>query len=1077
MKKNYKVFILIFLGVYILSAFCYSQDWYNGEFINSINSSDFDYYDLSNEADFWHYSGGYWQTNYYGNELKIYDFEMSDYLKSDDSKLKIQPISIKIEIPEKFNLYLLNGGSIENIKFSLESDYLSSRFKPDEIFEEQKIRYRIEDDDIEINFIPLFNIITKTNIQPTNGVLNISIPTINPKFGFPLFSIWNKDGTSLGNTNIGNIADIPEGHVFLDGRNSVISIDTSSDIINPQGDLVSKDIGIWNTVPSKYTITEKSTNDHRIGVGTFANGGAAGMKFILPLRMYYPVLEEDIAEEEITDPVENIDSSDEHSESFDGSGAIKAMAPNSSKFDVSLGIPCSEEVYTQVIGKSRLTNYAFEKVTGNKDFSVTVKRKYIEKWKVVDEENSTEDETVYINKSRSETVSKNYTVNRDYSYYKINYFENYGIDSATVTSDILPGGQVTLMPNNYTEPTIDLVDEVNIVSEPSVNAIVNLSDKIVGKNETPASPNWSSTADNAVGSYQVRNDSLVFDSQVIMDSSTYINNAPAPKDIVEAALIHEDVLRKENLKIGDTKRNGTYPSTGEILYKKTFDYHGTSLMNIVENVTINSVKVHTPIYSELLISSIGDDYNQQINADIDDRAIILGMPTKFRYQTTGNHRNILGYGNRDYDQYILEKEIKFPFDLYYNTTSREHSKFVEKNTWITVDALDTDIYVPIWVDEGSYTIQIRSKAINSLDLDTSSTAVKNTNDDYYIVEDEKVVEVIGRLYGFKVRDINDYPIWEEVFRKATNSYEFIKGNNYPFGGRDENENVLRTNTKFFLPIAPGSHPTFSNAGSIPFGYKIRFTVETIGNYLKDDQVLIKPSFSFIDYEGNKKENIKVWSKVRVNNKDYLIDLSSIDSTLKDQIAYSIDLGDPYITLEEESFIDTSDFLGISLFDLKKRVETIGYADGVNLTKYLRSYIGDTSNKPDPVNESKIKQSRQKWYGEYWLPNDTYVLKDDLDLIAYANENNGIDFSEEIFMKDGYLKVNFNIETEKDPSSVGENLAYRNAQSNMYQIEGFNNEKEIMINGINKILSLDAGDVIFYDVNRKRSDDYDSFGTH
>jgi hypothetical protein len=25
--------------------------------------------------------------------------------------------------------------------------------------------------------------------------------------------------------------------------------------------------------------------------------------------------------------------------------------------------------------------------------------------------------------------------------------------------------------------------------------------------------------------------------------------------------------------------------------------------------------------------------------------------------------------------------------------------------------------------------------------------------------------------------------------------------------------------------------------------------------------------------------------------------------------------------------------------------------------------------------------------------------------------------------------------------------------------------------------LDAGDVIFYDVNRKRSDDYDSFGTH
>ena len=157
----------------------------------------------------------------------------------------------------------------------------------------------------------------------------------------------------------------------------------------------------------------------------------------------------------------------------------------------------------------------------------------------------------------------------------------------------------------------------------------------------------------------------------------------------------------------------------------------------------------------------------------------------------------------------------------------------------------------------------------------------------------------------------------------------------------------------------------------------------------------------------------MWSKVRFKNKDYLIDLSSVDSTLKDQIAYTIDIGDPYITLTTEAFINTSDFLGISLFDLKKKVEKIGFADAISLSKYLRSYIGDISNKPESVNENKIKQSRQKWYGEYWLPNDTYVIEDSLDLVAYAIENNGIDFSENFFMKDGYLKVNFNIETTKD----------------------------------------------------------------
>lgn len=1062
--------------------FSFTEDWILGEFIQSSSKIDEimeknENIELSEEADFWHYSGGYWQTNYYDNNLKIYDEEMKNYVHKRDEEIIIGETIIIVPLPLKLENYLNNGGVLRDVKLTLESDFEISNIKPSEIYKDGEVFISIQEDKLYIKFIPIFRIKPRLQVKLKTGELNVSIPTIDPKFGFPLFSIWNKDGTSLGNTNIGNIADIPEGHAFLDGRNSVISIDTSTDIINPQGDLVSKDIGIWNTVPSKYTITEKSTNDHRIGVGTFANGGAAGMKFILPLRMYYPVLEEDIVEEEITDPVEDTDASEEHSESFDGSGVIKAMSPSSSEYDVSLGIPSSEEVFTQVIGKSRLTNYAFEKVTGNKDFSVTVKRKYTEKWKVVDEENSTEENTVYINKRRSKTVSKNYTVNRDYSYYKINYFENYGIDSATVTSDILPGGEVTLIPKNYTEPSIVLADEINIVSEPSVDSVVRLSSKTVGKNDTPSSPNWSGVADNAVGTYQVRNDTLVFDSEVIMDSSTYEVNTPAPKDISEATLINDDVLRKENLKISDTKRNGTYPSTGEILYKKSFDYNGTSPMNIIEDISMNSVKVHTPIYSELLVSSIGDDYNQQINADINNRAIILGMPTKFRYQTTGNHRNILGYGNRDYDQYIAEKEVKFPFDLYYNATSRDNSKFVKKNTWITVNALDTDIYVPIWVDEGSYTVQIRSKAINHLDQDSSSTGVKNVEDAYYIVEDEKTVEVIGRLYGFKVRDINDYPIWEEVFRKATNSYEFIEGNNYPFGGKDENENVLRTNAKFFLPIAPGSHPTFSNAGSIPLGYKIRFTVESIGNYLKDDQVYIKPSFSFVDYDGNKEENIRVWSKVRIKNKDYLLDLASIDSTLKDQMAYTIDLGDPYITLKEESFINTSDFLGISLFDLKKKVETIGYADEIYLTKYLRSYIGDTSEKPDSVNESKIKQSRQKWYGEYWLPNDTYVLKDDIDLIAYATENNGIDFSEDIFMKDGYLKINFNIETSKDPSSVGENLVYKNSQVSMYKLEGFNETKEVNINGTTKIFDFEAGDVILYDVNRKRSDDYDNFGTH
>ena len=1065
------IFFTISIVIFINLNFAFGNEWKMGEFINGIGNLDsqfdYDYINLSEEADFWHYSGGYWQTNYYDNNLRIYDYEMQEYLEHKIKKFSIKEVIMNVKLPEELISYLNSGGNSDNIKFILKSEYLDSNLFPGEIYEDSKVEYKIADEKLHIKFKPIFNVEMDKLIHPINGTLNVSIPTIKSKFGFPLFAIWNKNGTSLGNTNIGNIADLPEGHAFLDGKDSRISIDTSEDIMNPQGDLGPKTIGIWNTVPSKYTITQKNTSDYRIGDGTFANGGSAGMKFILPLRMYYPVLEENIPVLEEDIPV--IESED--------IGIIKAMAPKDEYYDVSLGIPSSENVYAQVLGKERITNHEFEKISGDKDFQVTVTRVYTEKWRVIDRKRSTPDKKVRKTKRRTRTVSQTYSINRAYSYHRINSFENFKIDKAKIYSDVLNNNEIELYPKNYEIPSITLENEENIVSEPPVQGVITLSPKTVGKNGTPSNPNWESIAEASVGEYMVRNDSLIFDSQVIMDSALSEKSTPEPIDLPIVELIGEDVLMEEDLKIPDSVRNKVHENTGEIVYKRDFNYNGTSLEEILQPIAVNTVTVHTPIYSELLMSNVGDDYNQQVGATINDRAIILGMATKFRYQTTGEHRNILGYGNRDYDKYISLKEIKFPFDVYYKGTTREASKYVRKDTWLQVDSFDTDIYVPIWVQEGTYQIEIRSRAINADVSDTFETSLKNIESDYYSVTDEKTVEVIGRLYGFKIRDIDDYPTWEEVFRREKGSYEFIQGNNYPFGGNDENGNVLRRNEKYFLPIAPGSHPTYKNVGGIPLGYKIRFTLETLGNYLKNDEILIEPHFSFVDYLGNEDQNISLWSKVRINNNDYLIDLDNIESNVKGELNYKIDLGNPYITLKEEELESISNHLGVSIFELKKKKEAIGYADKISITKFLRTYIGDDTNSPLEVNQEAIKKARQKWYGEYWLPNDTYAVKEDVNLIEYAAKNNGIDFSEDIFLKDGFIKVNFQMVSKKDPESSGENLTYKNDQTNMYSIEGFNPKKDVYISGENKLFDFEDGDTILYDINRRKSDDYSNYGTH
>ena len=86
---------------------------------------------------------------------------------------------------------------------------------------------------------------------------------------------------------------------------------------------------------------------------------------------------------------------------------------------------------------------------------------------------------------------------------------------------------------------------------------------------------------------------------------------------------------------------------------------------------------------------------------------------------------------------------------------------------------------------------------------------------------------------------------------------------------------------------------------------------------------------------------------------------------------------------------------------------------------LRTYIGrnytPTGTVPAGVDPGKVTKSMQKWYGEYYLPSDIHAVPKNYPVIEYARQNYGIDYKENFWLRNGYIIVNFKIETIKNGS--------------------------------------------------------------
>ncbi|WP_413405475.1 DUF5704 domain-containing protein [Paenibacillus amylolyticus] len=780
-------------------------------------------------------------------------------------------------------------------------------------------------------------------------------------------------------------------------------------------------------------------------------------------------------------------------------GIIKADQRGSEPFDVLKGIPTSESLYGNVFSRDYLFQNQFVQMTGTCTYTVNVEQTWTLTWT---EESTTTDaegnsQTVRTPKSDTEVVPSQYQVVRPYAYWTIDELSVYNIQEATLINYAFNGEQITITPEGYTPPEFQAEETGNLYPPPQPGTQQGPSRTKSGGNSRPSpdQENLQDVAEAAVPDVEVENDSLVFKGQTIMNKLRTAKEGPQPEQIPAPVQIGKDVLYSpyHYIPIGKTNKKDT-TSKGLINYilaDGSIDAEEEELEYDIYG--INTVTVHTPVVNYSLVSD-DQPHNQKTTPNMNRSALILERPFTVRIPTSGQHLDVNsypGYGNRDYAKYYRIKQVRFPFDVY----STDRTQFYPRDTWIDIPVyvLDTTFYLPVWVDEGDYQVEFRNIAENApadFESMSRSNAQPDANTDltYHLASDEVSVEVIGRLYDFQITDIADYN-WELVFRRFKGSIAptWIS---YWTGTQDIDGDKRGNKPQFTVPIRPGSHPLqgYQNV-AVKTGYHFKFDFKTKGNMFGPrDGIRLTPTFDFVSKDGKTRVPVDLYYSTNQRN---FIRIGSAE----DQVKRFVILNDRLRQVPSEQLRDTATYKYNRYGEIHpgmmsersyqdyyrekytKMKTPVGGYSLLLMPEQLRTFIGPKTNIPTTASADVLRANAaiQQWYGEYSLPAEPYVVQAGTNLAEYGRTHGGLDAKSPIFLKDGYIVVNFDLESIREGNLAAPHLQYIHAPlMNQWLLEGFQRQVE---DSYGNSFALRDGDVVFYHADRSSRDDFSAQVPH
>lgn len=718
---------------------------------------------------------------------------------------------------------------------------------------------------------------------------------------------------------------------------------------------------------------------------------------------------------------------------------LQAEKRDAEVFDAEKGIPGEEPLYANGWCRRYLRSYEYKKIQGEKLYPVTVKRTYHLSWtekRVYTDEETGELKEKLVPRSREQTVSKVVYAARKYTYWQIEDLYLGVPERMEINNKALPGEKAVMEAAGYTPPSLEYKrysGETGHLKEPSYAKSLTLSSKSVSGGSLPPevpNENFQSYGEREVPEIKVRNDSLVFEGKTIMEDDWKETKTDSPLEFPEAGeQTGDNVFYKTGLFLPVSRKNGSYASEGKVIYRpQVYIKEQNNKKRSFEIEDINPVFVHTPVVCN---GSVEDKYRecQMLFPDRERGQLILGKSFRVILSAKGHHRSIPGYGYQDYSRYIKRRQVKFPFAVLQNGVRRE------KNTWFTMGEEEA-FYLPEDTPEGKYRVEFRCIAKNGA-AGEKEERWANLSEETYVGTDWTDVEVSGQLREFSIYDISDYPLWQQVFRKKNS----LEPTGFAFTVKQ-------------LPLRNGSHPLFKNQGVLKPGYTLRMSCLTMGEMEEEgDYLRIIPRFYYLSSDLKSRKEVDVYYSETVDGTFRQLIQAGSQKDLEN--VKKLQLKEPYLSIPQKELVRTA---------AKKKQVLEKFLQQEHKTFTYTNIM--LSSRMQMLSEVK---GVQKWYFEYYLPSQIYVTEKGFPLEAYQKRNE-LNLQEDFWIKDGFLVLNFDIETIQKGKR---HLSYRNEAM---AAAGYRNQWLYEKNGVNPE-PFALGEIALFDLRRSAAIDYQSRGTH
>lgn len=878
-----------------------------------------------------------------------------------------------------------------------------------------------------------------------------------------------------------------------------------------------------------YTYRTESGEKIKTGSGTTASFTVPSDTLpgsVITLRLYYDAAQSEYVPEALPPIVLPLDSPSPYA-------VINGDEYDSPHFISKEGISTTESQHVYVKTKDYLLGYRLVNKTGKITLTIPVTMTYTLKYYTATPPEYGGPKEVTDTVTDIQYIS----VERAYSYWEIDSLEYYIPNSANVYNYSLPDGKVNLsinskylnVPSLYTIHSSNIYDHIILPKQVTEGIHLTYDTPIVS--EESYRPNiefidLTSYALEMTEELKVKNDYIMFDGTVVMSDAIAEKIAPTPNVgvmIHTSSLTHDKALFRDGLVIDALKKNGVYQSDGNVIYKKHPMSVNAYNSGKAFDMSVNNVIIHTPVICDPIINSDNDKWVQLIEPEENAYQIVLDPDTGLndftvRISNKLPHSNRLGYYERDFSRsyrdpenvsYIAKKdgklrnEMKLPFDVYIdikNDNDPKNDELIRAGTWIILDRKTYRFYVPMWVKEGVYTARFRTIAVNGEDMLDNTEDTRNSDINNYVATASRTFQISGRIYGLTLYDISDESRWKNVFRKKdTMMFKLFEGATdgtkktdynddyaYYYTVGTKNQYGLETGryNKYTLPLINGSHPKYKNLGVLKTGYAFRFMIDTTGEmYGSGCKIRIIPTFYHVDEEGKNRQRVDIYYDEEINGKQqYLVKIGEgidLANVKQGQV------GNPYTRIPEDELKHTAKVMDTTYAKLSYQYGVMYTYGDIRISSLFRTFIGkdyarQISNHPsfekvkEYTGETELSLSKymQRWYGTYKLPTNIHVAPAGYDVYGYLKKH-GIDYSEDFWIKDGYIIVNFNIETidkngERHLSYIN-GLNYLNrGHCSMWVTEGAIIQKK---DNRGTVFNFKAGDVILYYVNKKYSDDF------